>query len=353
MFVQTHDCFRYTMLKVSKCFFLAPRRTPCGFAHFSLSVKEATKAISRCKRPVELLRVVARCQQSQSIDGVFCAAALHRLSILERHRHDVIEMADAWTLLSTVAAEHLDGFGAQEIAIAALAVAKARTKVAKVQSKVLFEKLLGQVLPEMQVSSEHLPIRYCANLVWAAATLRYQGAAAQGLFQRVAKACHQPGLHGLCNARDAAQILWAFATAAETHEGLEVLEKVAIEQRQGLENFSDHDLATTIWAIATLNCPGPQGSALLHELAGTVSEKDFAPQGLSMVLWGYATLNLMEKSLPTRRLLETLSPKVVAEASNFTPQGASNILWAFATIDTCLTGGKKDHQATDSAQNLE
>lgn len=142
--------------------------------------------------------------------------------------------------------------------------------------------------------------------------------------------------HGSCNARDASQICWAFATSGRHVEGLRILEGLAGEQGEMLERYSDHDMATTIWAVATMSCPGPAGTVFLQKLADVVCEVDFAPQGLSMTLWGYATL-ASSVHLPMAKLLEKLLPKVVAAGGDLAPQGASNILWALATIDLYMS----------------
>lgn len=112
-----------------------------------------------------------------------------------------------------------------------------------------------------------------------------------------------------------------------------------------LAAFSDHDLATTIWAVANMTCPKPAGRIFVEELVDAACKQPtFAPQGLSMTLWACATLPL---DLPRySKVLAALLPQVIAAADSFNPQGASNILWALATMDARA-------RITNSAQNSE
>lgn len=276
----------------------------CGSYHSISSSKEATKALSRCKRASELIKLVRATQESQQIDGIFCAAALQRLSVLEQR--DVLHGAEAWSLVSDLAYRNLPKLGAQELAMVALAVGKAQ------RGSKLLKAILNRVLPGLVVSNEPLSLRHCANLAWAVASLRLQS---PELFQELLLACRQRE----ANARDLAQLLWSFAKAQEP--GLELLETL---KTKDLGAFGGHDLATTVWAVATMSSPGPMALSLLQKLAGVAGSCELTPQGLSMVCWGYATLQL------ELNLWSTLLPKVMHQ--NFTPQGASNILWAMATV---------------------
>ena len=276
----------------------------CGRYHSISSSKEATKALARCKRPAELIKLVRATQESQQVDGIFCAAALQRLSVLEQR--DVLYTAEAWSLVSDLVSRKLSKLGAQELAMAALAVGKAR------RDSKLLEGILNRVSPGLAVSNEPLSLRHCANLAWAVASLHLHS---PEFFQDLLLACRQRE----ANARDAAQLLWSFARAQEA--GLELLELLKVED---LGHFGGHDLATTVWAVATMSSPGPKGLSLLQKLADVAGSSELTPQGLSMVCWGYATLQLEVN------LWKTLLPKVMHQ--NFTPQGASNILWAMATV---------------------
>ncbi|CAJ1375047.1 unnamed protein product [Effrenium voratum] len=281
------------------------------------SSKEATKAVGRCKRPGDVVKILKAAEAAQLTDGVLCAAALHRLGAIEK-RSEGPEVGLAWKFASQRAAEHLASFGTRELAVAALATAKARRRT---ETKVHFlEKLLAKAdLPAF-------PLRHLANLLWAAAALR---ADAAPLFASATQAVS----NGEPNARDASQLLWAFATARKS--GQELLEDVA---QRNLQGFSDHDMATTVWAVATMSCAGPRGQAFVGDLAvaACARTEEFAPQGLSMLLWGYATL-AQSQTIPAAQLVTSLCPKVAKDAKLFTPQGAANILWALATLDASMT----------------
>ncbi len=186
------------------------------------SSKEATKAVSRCKCPGNIIKVLKTSKSQGFIDGVFCAAALHRLSALNSRRDalEVVDLSEAWTLCLDEASRNLETFGHQELAIAALAVAKSRHE----RSKDFFHEILDRVLPGLHLNSRPLPMRYCSNLLWAAANLR----SADALFEEVLVAL-QRRTHGACNARDAAQLCWAFATQRHP-KALEMLESLAADQ---------------------------------------------------------------------------------------------------------------------------
>ena len=190
------------------------------------SSKEATKAVSRCNEPRNIIKVLKTSRSQGFIDGVFCAAALHRLSTLNSRRDgqcDVVELLEAWTVCLDEASRNLETFGAQELAIAALAVAKSRPRHER--SKDLFHQILDRVLPGLHLNSRPLPMRYVSNLLWAAANLR---SSADVLFEEVLVTLQQR-THGACNARDAAQLCWAFATQKHP-KALEMLESLAVDQ---------------------------------------------------------------------------------------------------------------------------
>ena len=191
------------------------------------SSKEATKAVSRCKEPRNIIKVLKTSRSQGFIDGVFCAAALHRLSTLNSRSRDgpcdVVELFEAWTVCLDEASRNLETFGAQELAIAALAVAKSRPRHER--SKDLFHQILDRVLPGLHLNSRPLPMRYVSNLLWAAANLR---SSADVLFEEVLVTLQQR-THGACNARDAAQLCWAFATQKHP-KALEMLESLAVDQ---------------------------------------------------------------------------------------------------------------------------
>ena len=321
---QTDATLSLAMLKAGKyCWFA--RRTELARSLWQSS-KEATKALGRCKRPAALIEVVKLSRSKLLIDGIFCAAALHRLSVLSRHETD---WEKAWRLCCREAREHGSTFGARELAIAALATAKAKHSM----SPDFLEEILSRVLPGLQLNSTALPIRYCANLLWAAAFLRNHPLPLTTLlFKEVESACNLPSKHGPCNGRDASQICWAFASSGRHVEGLRVLESLACRQGSLLDSYSDHDLATSIWAMGTMRCPGSAGRSLLGKLMDAAKGKDFKAQGLSMTLWGLASLAPCMDHDKLKTTTAELLPKVLQHAGNLVPQGASNILWALATV---------------------
>ena len=158
--------------------------------HSLSNSKEATKALARCKRLSELLNLVRATREAQQVDGVFCASALQRLSVLEQR--DVMHRAEAWTLVSDLASLKLSAFGAQELAVAALALGKAQ------RDSQLLSEILERVLPGLAIWNEPLALRHCQLVV---AALRLQK---PEFFQELLRACKERK----ANARDAAQLLW-------------------------------------------------------------------------------------------------------------------------------------------------
>ena len=119
-----------------------------------------------------------------------------------------------------------------------------------------------------------------------------------------------------------------------------------------LASYSDHDLATTIWAVANMTCPKPAGRIFVEKLVDAACKQPtFAPQGLSMTLWACATF-AATLELPKDKVLAALLPQVIAAADSFNPQGASNILWALATMDAHADRTRIANSAQNSGSKM-
>ena len=297
--------------------------------------KRLTSRLHGCHRASDIAGLMRTARDSNRLDGVLWAAAVQRMSAVEK-RGNTEAVRQGWELLMAMSETHLVTLGHRELAVIAVAIAK--SKHAKGKERFLEEVLQMALIPK----SEHglLSIRHLANLSWAAASTKLS---APKLFEAAAGAVgNSPGL---CNSRDVSQLLWAFGRASHSQLGLDVLENLAKEHvsSQFLPSFGDHDMAASVWAIAVLASQRSleeKSRRFIWELAAhaTARSSEFSPQGLSMLLWGTATLLSRGVDMPSAALTTACGPQIVALASKFTPQGAANILWSLSTM------AKIDHE---------
>ena len=91
-------------------------------------------------------------------------------------------------------------------------------------------------------------------------------------------------------------------------------------------SFKPQGLSNLVWAYATLGHSAPQ---LLDAVAQAAmgSMGSFNPQDLSNLVWAYATLG---HSAP--QLLDAVAQAAMGSMGSFKPQGLSNLVWAYATL---------------------
>ena len=297
--------------------------------------KRLTSRLHVCHRASDITGLMRTARDSNRLDGVLWAAAMQRMSAVEK-RGNTEAVRQGWELLMAMSETHLVTLGHRELAVIAVAIAK--SKHAKGKERFLEEVLQMALIP----NSEHglLSMRHLANLSWAAAATKLS---APRLFEAAAGAVgNSPGL---CNSRDISQLLWAFGRASHSKLGLDILENLAKEHvsSQLLPSFGDHDMAASVWATAVLASQrslAEKSKRFIWELAAhaTARSSEFSPQGLSMLLWGTATLLSRGIDMPSAALTTACGPQIVALASKFTPQGAANILWSLSTM------AKIDHE---------
>jgi RAP domain len=93
--------------------------------------------------------------------------------------------------------------------------------------------------------------------------------------------------------------------------------------------FDAHSLSNLVWAYAKVVDGIKVDAQLLNAMAhqAELCVENFAPQGLSNVAWGFATLNHEAPSL-----FEAIARAAPVRINDFKPQELSNTAWSFATL---------------------
>ncbi|CAE7519611.1 unnamed protein product [Symbiodinium sp. CCMP2592] len=105
----------------------------------------------------------------------------------------------------------------------------------------------------------------------------------------------------------------------------------------GIATASGRDLPVLVWALAWTHRSGRSASALpLEDLASAVTLHltELQPQGLAMLLWGFAVFEAtprQELSIP-RSLYKAVLSQVETEVSQLKARELSNIVWSVATV---------------------
>lgn len=139
----------------------------------------------------------------------------------------------------------------------------------------------------------------------------------------------------LCN------ILWAMAKAASTGKAKgELVEKVS-QELATREHFNSQDMANTVWALSCLQQHQNSSAApvlLLERFTKQIRTMDrstFAPQELTSLMWGLATLQPQQR--PPRELLGILESELCLRGVHtLAPQHLATLAWAFTKLDVSL-----------------
>ncbi|CAE6925705.1 unnamed protein product [Symbiodinium natans] len=335
------------------------------------SAGQLTAKLRRCHCASDVISLVRTAVDSQMLDGILWAAAMQRMSIVEKGREEKEEKEDrkydkaevrqgqqcvrqGWELLMGMGTTYLPHVGHRELAVVAVAVSKS-AKTSKRDKRYQGGNgrrcFLSSVIRTALSASESISVRHLANLAWSAATMQV---AADELFEAAASAVAVQR----CNARDSSQLLWAFGRSSHKL-GVEVLETLAGRHMSPrmFPTFGDHDIAATIWGVATLAAlrePKDKGRQFIKEFtahaAGRSSE--FSPQGLSMLFWGTATLVSKGVDMPSSVLIRACAPQVVKLAPRFTTQGAANILWSLSTLARVEQDGVREASSFEDVGSL-
>ena len=148
--------------------------------------------------------------------------------------------------------------------------------------------------------------------------------------------------------------LWAVAKLGLRGEEVAVFTRECVLQIHSVifKEMSPQGLANSLWACAKIQCDGREGPILENEIVthfcmdaarrATASEdllKLFFPQELSMALWGIAKL-MGRRSRPAYHLEDDIERFAMAVARegclrihDFSAQGVSIVAWALATLN--------------------
>jgi len=168
---------------------------------------------------------------------------------------------------------------------------------------------------------EKLGGRAVSNIAHALARLDLCGPQWMGLWKKLEGAALQ------CRSefmpQELANMAWAFARAGHASDSL--MDAIAEESAERLDDFKPQELANTAWAFATAGHAAP---ALFHaigkESAGRVRE--FKPQELKDMAWAFATAGHAAPAL-----FEAIGNEAAGRVREFHPQALANTAWAFST----------------------
>eukprot|EP00884_Botryococcus_braunii_P019227 jgi/Botrbrau1/5989/Bobra.104_1s0020.1 len=129
-------------------------------------------------------------------------------------------------------------------------------------------------------------------------------------------------------ARDLSPVFDAINTGAAFHT-LAVLAKKKLDPRR----FSEQEFANLVWAAATLG----QATLAVEEMFFFICEAclrrglhTFGAQGLSQLMWGFATLSYYHFDFFMELAEEAITP---GRLHSFSAQSVSNILWSFGKLE--------------------
>lgn len=137
----------------------------------------------------------------------------------------------------------------------------------------------------------------------------------------------EPLLMGIDGFRPQAVARTAWALATLRCEDREVLSRLSSGTVRHAQHFQSLHISNIIWAFAKLrrydsNCL----SSLTCEITTRAQAKQFSPQSVSIILWGYTALSVQDDCM-----FRHLSEAAIRLARKFNGQDISNTLWAFCS----------------------
>jgi len=125
----------------------------------------------------------------------------------------------------------------------------------------------------------------------------------------------------------------ALRRVAERHvakKDIECLEAVLERLSQGISELDARGIATTLWALATLDIERPDFVRMLCEAAEKKQIQDFKAQDIAHSLWALAKMKI--QPLDLEDLVGHLSKAAKENIQEFNSQNIANSLWALATL---------------------
>ncbi len=169
-----------------------------------------------------------------------------------------------------------------------------------------------------------------ANIVWAFATA---GESHTKLFLNLANNIVSHTNLSRFNPQDLSNIVWAYTNAGKSHPQL--FKKLAhhVVAQGGLSGFKPQDVSNFIWVYATARESHPLLFQKLADVDITTRTNDFDPQAISNLLWANAAMGQMN-----RQLFLSFAPTVKSIMGKCSRQDVSNIGWAYtvANVDAPL-----------------
>jgi hypothetical protein len=124
-------------------------------------------------------------------------------------------------------------------------------------------------------------------------------------------------------------IIWAFATAGESHPKLFRKFGDHIVAMKNLGQFKPQSLSNIIWAYATAGEPHPQLYIKLGDHIVAMRDlSSFKPQDFSNIVWSYATVGIIDSQLFTS--FATVVKSVLGQCNS---QDLANVAWAYAVAN--------------------
>ena len=193
------------------------------------------------------------------------------------------------------------------------------------ENKVWLRELLQRTM-ELLPSFE---ARALANMLHGAAVMAQgEEAMVRGLFSS-AEASVLKALEDF-DVQNTSNVLYAYAMAGFTVLSSPIFAGMAACIKRAKLAWSEQGLSMVLWSYATahrwrdMTAPpvfDALASAVMHSLDA------FKPQGLSTIIWAYSTI---EHAKPA--LFDTLAAECARLVHQFTPQGLSSIVWAYAIM---------------------
>jgi hypothetical protein len=107
-----------------------------------------------------------------------------------------------------------------------------------------------------------------------------------------------------------------------------LLENIAYESIDKIDNFEPQSIANVVWAYASLKVSNPHLFEVVGDsIVGSDKMKLFKPQDFANILWSYATLNVQHHAM-FKKIGDHIQD--LNDLSSFNPQNIANIVWAYA-----------------------
>jgi hypothetical protein len=132
--------------------------------------------------------------------------------------------------------------------------------------------------------------------------------------------------------RQLSNVAYAFALLRydqKLKNGSSLLERIALESLNSIDQFNSQDISNMLWAYASLKVPHPPLFQSLGDAVANMPDlTGFKPQALANIVWAFASMDFHHTGL-----FQKVGDAVVSfnDLELFTPQNLSNLVWAYGT----------------------